>query len=355
MRFKYKIILSITLCMIIFLASILVLALSGSNSETVSSGSLEILDKIKTAELNGKEITLNNSDISDISSMYFKKSITKGNVKVKNLRLSMKDNLMIVNILFSYKKINLTFSSKGYVECNNGKVEYKPTSFKLGNLMLSKKLVMNFLKEYKNDKFIINDEKITISNSALPLKIIAITIANSEMNVKIEKNGIKNILNNIDNKQVNSSITNNSTTNKPNNSNNGNDSNNGNESNNGNDDNSYSKGSNNQISNGNDIESQNNSTNNNESSEIESLKQLSQNLSGAIASDSNPKGQQIIQMIKASVDRKISNPSYDVRNDSVVVKTQYNKLTPKEKKDVKNALLTNVDLSNASELQKFMN
>lgn len=365
MKLKYKIITIISGLFIIYIAAAIILVFSGANYKLVSSYTTEIFDEINYAKSHGNSVTLTSSDLNDISHIYIKKGLTKGNFTIKAVDISLRDNSIILKIPSSYKKVNILLSSEGCIVYNKSKIEYKPYWIKLGNLKLPKIMVLNYLKKYKNDLFSVDCDKILFTNNIFPLKIAEINISKDRMIIKFEKDNTKNVVNSINDTNKTQSLTSTSG---------GNDASQNSISNNISADPNANisfpqKGAN--VNGKQDAEQATNNTSvqtngttsgttssssnkNQNTSENQSLKKLSEQLSSAVSAAKDNNEKQLLIMIKASIDRKIVDSSYDIKNDSDQAHEAYSKLNPSEKNSLKSNLLGNVDLSNADSLKYLL-
>ena len=85
-------------------------------------------------------------------------------------------------------------------------------------------------------------------------------------------------------------------------------------------------------------------------STTQKLKEVSSQLSTVYGIVKTAAEKSIISKIKASVDKTISDSSYDCKSDVETVKSMYNKLTSDEKSDLQDAVMNNMDVSELMEL-----
>lgn len=85
----------------------------------------------------------------------------------------------------------------------------------------------------------------------------------------------------------------------------------------------------------------------------DALIKVSSQLSSAISSLGSSQERQVLQNIQASINDTISDPIHDYNSDVSAVRKLYNTLSAQQKKNVKEALISNVDASLAFKLRSI--
>ncbi|MFL0246249.1 hypothetical protein [Candidatus Clostridium stratigraminis] len=299
-----------------------------------SSSALDALEKVKAASGNG-ELLLNNEDTNALINLYFKNKLSSGALKVKEIYSDIEGNNISLFLPFTINKISLTLSTKGTLSYENNKYIYKLASIKLGKLPLPKGLLFSIAKKYSSSSLSITNGEIQLRN-ILPLKISALTVKdnlllvsivtskeNSNTTQKGWNNSSSNIVTELFKNMLNIDTVNN-TSSGTNSSSNVSSSNNAN--------NSTPKSS---------PEAENN----------KKLKLLNSQLILAASSLKSIQEIKAMTMMETAVQKAISNPSYNFSADITETKKYYNTLTKEQKTHIKQAILSNVDIQNAMDLQ----
>lgn len=143
--------------------------------------STEVLTKLKVLQFKGGDFELTQKDVDELSSLYFAKPISKGNITIKGANIEIKDNELLIKAPITYKKLNLLLSSKGKLTFSNGEITYDADNFKIGMLTLPKKLVMSQILKLNNKSVSTQDNLIKINPSVLPMEITSLKIEDNKI------------------------------------------------------------------------------------------------------------------------------------------------------------------------------
>lgn len=346
---------------------------------TLNNSSAEnVINKITTAEKEEKIITLTKEEINSLFSTVYKKPKQKGNITVRTPQVDLEGDKVVAKVPITYKSVEVVLWTKGSVSQDEENIIYSPDSFKVGKLPVPKLMVINKLKsQLKDENITIENSNILINKKAVPFSITDINIKDDIMNMKISKispsllfDGGKNVkieldelkaeLNSLkekglteDQKQKIQEIINKIDKNANFNS---------------------------QEILQNIVKDIDNISKNikdgNKKQEVEKVKQeankkqeeinknlaqaktsllrLSGQLSAAQGAVSSSGGKQAIGIMVSTANKMASDPSYNYGGDAVAARSIYNKLTSQEKAQVKNAIFSNVDMSNVSQIRQLL-
>ena len=170
--------------MIILLGLIAIFAfvITQNNELTLrKTNSVEVINKFKNMQSNGGAFELNQKDIDEVSSLYFKDSKSKGNIIIKGINIQILKDEILIKSPISYKKINLVFSSRGKINFSNGKISYIADYFKIGNLSLPKGLVVSQIKKVNSKILYVDGNLLKINSNVFPFKINNFKIINNKI------------------------------------------------------------------------------------------------------------------------------------------------------------------------------
>lgn len=346
---------------------------------TLNNSSAEgVINKITSAEKDEKMVALTKEEINSLLSKVYKNPKQKGNIIIKAPQVDLEGDKAIVKIPVTYKSIEVVLWTTGSVSQDEEHIIYSPDSFKVGKLPVPKSMVISKLKsKLKDENITIEDSSILINKKAVPFSIMDINIKDSIMNMKISKispgllfNGGKNVKIELDklkdelnalkekgltaeeNQKIQEII------NKI-------DKNLGSNSreilqNIVKDIDNISKN----IKDGDkkqevekvkeEVNKKQEEINKNQAKAKASLLRLSGQLSAAQGAVSSPGGRQAIGIMISTASKMASNPSYNYGGDEAAARSIYSKLTPQEKTQVKNAIFSNVDMSNISQIRQLL-
>lgn len=355
----------------LLIAGSVVLAFNKQGYTLNNSLASGVINKITTAEKNEDMITLTKEEINSLLSTVYKNPKQKGNIIIKTPQVSLEGDKVIVKIPITYKSMEVILWTKGSVSQDEENIIYSPDSFKVGKLTVPKSMVISKLKsQLKGENITIEDSNILINKKAVPFSITYISIKNDIMNmniskvspsllfdggkgVKIELNKLKDQLNSLKEKSLtteqNQKVQ--EIINKI-------DKNLGSNSreilqNIVKDIDNISKNIKDE-SKKQEVEKVTEEINKNQAQVKASLSRLGRQLSAAQAAVSSTGGRQAIGIMVSTASKMASNPSYNYGGDAAAARSIYNKLTPQEKFQVKNAIFSNVDMSNVSQIRQLL-
>ncbi|MBE6067133.1 MAG: hypothetical protein E7211_05440 [Clostridium lundense] len=369
----------LTLIIIMLLiAGAMILAFNKQGYTLRNSPTENILNKITAAEKDGKTISLTSEEINSLLSVVYKNPKQKGNIIVKTPQIELEGDKMIAKVPVTYNSIQVVLWTKGSIEQNGDHIIYLPDSFKIGKLPIPKSMVLNKLEAYAaNERFTIENSKILMPQKLVPfsisdinvkgnimiIKISKVTINSlfdGEKGVKIELDKLKEQLNSLRQKgltaeqdrkiqEIMSKIDKISNSNSremlqnivkeiDNISKNIKDSN--------------TKKEVEKIKE--EANKKQEEVSKNEQQAKASLLRLSGQLSAAQSAVSSPKGKQVIGAMVSTISKMASNPSYNYEGDTAAARSLYNKLTTREKNEVKTAIFSNINMSDVGQIRQLL-
>ena len=167
--------------------------------------SIDVIKKIKNIKAKGGVFELTQKDINDLSSLYFQNPKNKGNITLRGVNIEMlNDEILNDEILIkapiSYKNLDLLLTSRGRLNFSNGKITYVVGNFKIGNLPLPKKLVIDLISKISNETLYAQEDSIKISPGIFPFKINNFKIIHNKILGTAQKLDIKVLFDSIDKK-----------------------------------------------------------------------------------------------------------------------------------------------------------
>jgi len=288
------------------------------------TNSIDVMNKLK--DIHGKDgkFELTQKDIDELSNLLLKPK-TEGNLAFAGVNIEISNNELLIEAPVTYKgykKVNLLFSSKGKLNFSDGKITYAPDNFKIGKVILPKKLVMAQVLKLNNEKVYAEDNLIKIDPSVTPFKINSFKIEDDKIiGTATTQAVIAPLKNNAKKQQLANETVKNS-------------------------ENSVVDASKDLSKNASKITQKQTET------KINSLKKVQDDLSDAYDEVDTSKEQQVISKMQSAVSKMEANPSYDATKDQASVKSSYNTLDNDSQDRVKVALFTNVDQDNLGQLKQ---
>lgn len=181
---------------VILLVAVAILAyMSLYNGEQVTqkTASSNVVQKLTKHILgSGGDFEISQEDMNGLIGEYFKNPVSKGDITIKEINTKMLDGKILVEAPFSYKKINLLFSTTGKISVLDGKITYSADNFKIGKLILPKKTIMTQIsKRSKKDVFYVEGDIIKINTDKFPLKVNSLEIKDDKLLGTLGFKGIK--------------------------------------------------------------------------------------------------------------------------------------------------------------------
>ena len=161
-----------------------------------------IIHKLKDIQEKGGEFELTQNDIDEASNLYFSKPKSKGDITLQGVNIEMLKDEIIIQAPITYKKLNLLFTSRGKISFINGEIAYAADNFKIGKLSLPKNLLISQIEKLNDKSFYVEDDLIKISPSVFPFKINNFKVMDNKILGVVEKLDIKMLFENIDTKSV---------------------------------------------------------------------------------------------------------------------------------------------------------
>lgn len=120
---------------------------SDHNYALKTYATLDAADKIKEAQKSGAAITINKDEINELTQIYFKKDISRGDFVLKRINVALQNDKMIFYAPVSYRGIEFLLSAKGTINYDQGKVFiFVPDSFRIGKILVPNVAVFAMVK-----------------------------------------------------------------------------------------------------------------------------------------------------------------------------------------------------------------
>jgi hypothetical protein len=291
---------------------------TGYASETLDTTKPALSSTLSLKDFaSGESISLSSEDINKLLAHSLTKASTFGSINIESFRNTIKDNRLGFSALTKLHGVKLLLSTNGRLEYDGTSICYYPEYFKLGRLSLPKAFVYNQLKNYITiDSY---KDKIFIDKNKLPINIESLKVENNILNVRLAKLSLNDVPpapsnNNADNTASPSSPSAKATVppQKP-------------------------------TTPVPSVKEQKSSSNQGSTS-TDILKKTSSDLKKAYTSAKTTSEKQVIQAIQNTVTKLIQNENYEYENDAAVILSKYDKLTAAEQSDLRNVILSHVDL-----------
>ena len=162
------------------------------------TNSTEVIHKFKDVQAKGGRFELTQKDINELSSIYFAKSKNIGDITLMGVNIELLNGKILIKAPIIYKKLNLLFSSTGKFNFSNGEFVYVADNFKIGEITVPKNFVISQISKLKNKILYIKDNSIKIKSSIFPFTIDNFKIVDNKIQGTAEKLDIKMLLENDD-------------------------------------------------------------------------------------------------------------------------------------------------------------
>lgn len=360
-----KISVFIAIILIITAVFFVMILWNGKYTAPLSTG-IEAADKIREVQKKGGMVSFDEKECNELIDIYFRKYFGKGTLSVKGMYAFLDGNSIILKAPVKYKNISMVLAAEGTVSYADGSLNFTPQYFKAGMFRIPKSIVLKAMKKYVK-AIAVSKGRISIPKSSMPFSISYAEIKDGKfvMNISYAANGlfddkiaalkkaekglismqpkastkaekekiedtieeIKKVVENPD--KVNASVV---------------------------------KDVDNKI---NDIIqiSQNNENKSqaqkikeglgtSEQKKKQSLSRVNSELSSAMASLGSSDEKQVIELMQSAIYKMMQSTSYNYGSDVSAVKDKYRSLSESSRKDVKSAILYNVDSGTITDLRK---
>jgi len=162
------------------------------------TNSTEVIHKFKDVQAKGGRFELTQKDINELSSIYFAKSKNIGDITLMGVNIELLNGKILIKAPIIYKKLNLLFSSTGKFNFSNGEFVDVADNFKIGEITVPKNFVISQISKLKNKILYIKDNSIKIKSSIFPFTIDNFKIVDNKIQGTAEKLDIKMLLENHD-------------------------------------------------------------------------------------------------------------------------------------------------------------
>jgi uncharacterized protein YpmS len=173
----------VSIILLVAFAILVYMSLYNGQQVTQKAASSNVVQKLTKDILgNGGQFEITQEDMNGLISLYFKSPTSNGDITIKEVNTKMNDGKILIEAPFTYKKINLLFSTTGKIGVLNGEITYAADNFKIGKLTLPKKTIMSQISKHsKKDVFYVEDDIVKINTDKLPLKINTLEIKGDKL------------------------------------------------------------------------------------------------------------------------------------------------------------------------------
>ena len=148
-------------------------------------------------QVRGGKFELTQNDIEELTSIYFGKPKSKGDIALRGLNIEILNSEVYVKAPIIYNRFNLLLTSTGKIVLSNGAIVYVPDNFKMGKLIVPKNLIIYLISNLNNKIIYIQDNTIKIRASMLPFKILNFKIIDNKILVTAMTLDTKMLLENL--------------------------------------------------------------------------------------------------------------------------------------------------------------
>lgn len=329
----------VLIIIIIFVFTIVGLA-SAKDYEFYTNQSTVLIEKVLEADFTGKDIIITDRELNELINKVIDSRSEFGDVKINKFNVIFQDEELKLISNFSVKKLSFQLSTTGKIQIDDKYIYFIPETIKLGKIKLPHRMIFKLINNNQHiSKFII-DNKVKFDKNILVFNFEEIKISKSQMIIKtqnMQNNNLaaKQINSNIDNtksietKEIenNSNITKNKTVKSP------------------------EQKNNRTISQSNITKEENKQTLSvQDQKKKQLLIELNQQLTSTISKLSDDKQKSVVRTIQTTINKMISNPSYNYSNDIGKVKQRYHSLNQEQKNELVTKLLINTSPALRSEL-----
>lgn len=263
-----------------------------------------IVDKIRSAEKQGGTVELTDPDFNALLELSMRNKSLSGNLKVKALYVQITDGKLKMYVPISYRGLNLIIVSTGDLVYKDGQVVFQPYYIQVGKLKLPIEFVAKKLHTYSIAGGTIKDNGfVEMPKEVFPFHMTNLTISGEKIVLVLDKvvpQQSQVVEQNPSSAQ--SGLSSPPTVNKSN-------------------------------------------------GKVDLLKRGQSQLSEVYGSVKTAPEKNVIRQIQAVVAKMVDNPAYPFEAESQNVKSQYNRLSPEEKSDIKDAILMNMDTGTLREIK----
>ncbi|NLI92061.1 MAG: hypothetical protein GX434_07565 [Peptococcaceae bacterium] len=289
---------------------------------------LKAIDKVRKAEKLGGTVELSETEVNSIVKFYAAKVLaSQQNIKEVNIKLLDKGIAFFAPASY-LSSIEVVLHSKGNLSSREGSIIYQPQGFWAGSVPLPKSMISYLLSKIAAKGITIEEGNLVLDKEFIPFAIAALDITEGKMTIGFNKS------------TPSSAIAQSNT-----------DSSNGTPSNN----NLSASAIQNNAS---------KDTGNNkpaqpadppkvsDETKKELLQQVNGQLSVVLGKVKTAGEKAIISTIRGVVSKMTANPSYPFQAEAQSVKAMYSKLSPEEKTDLKQVMLSNMNVDTLVEVKK---
>ncbi|MCR1898303.1 hypothetical protein NSA47_04780 [Irregularibacter muris] len=183
--FKKKLIFAF---LVIFLFT-LGLALWQPQPPSISDEDHQVFSLMENALGEKGEIILNKDQINALLKKEFNEDRIIGNLKIKDIGIDMKKEELILHVPIVYRGLSFTLTSRGSIHFEQPYIYYRPNKVMVGKLPIPKSFLLSTIEKQDSEHFTIEEGKIKIDKSILPLSISYIAVKDGQLHVALDKEG----------------------------------------------------------------------------------------------------------------------------------------------------------------------
>lgn len=148
---------------------------------------LEIVEKVRKAEKQGSTVELNNSELNSIIQLYTASKL-RSMPMFNGINARVSDSKIELFVDGIYKdRVKFLLYAQGELDYREGNIIYTPQEFKIGRIPVPKRIVWNQLRNIDYQGMTVHDEYIEVSKDLIPLEITSISVADDKIILDLKK------------------------------------------------------------------------------------------------------------------------------------------------------------------------
>jgi len=273
---------------------------------------LKAIDKVRKAEKFGQTVELNEAEVNSIVKFYAAEVLaSQQNIEAVNIKLLDKGIAFFAQASY-LNSFRVVLNTKGSLSVKNGTVIYQPQGFWAGSMPLPKNMINLLLSKVADKGITLDQGNLVLGREFIPFHISSLDVGNGKMTI-----GFKKSVPAPETAEPNSDS---------------------------------SKGD---SSSGNNFPAKAD----NPTAKTETLPKVSDNTKKELLQEVNGQLSVVLSKVKTAGERAIisailevvskmtANPSYPFQNEAQSVKAMYSKLSTEEKTDLKQTMLSNMNMN----------
>lgn len=270
-----------------------------------------VVDRVRAIEKSGGTIELSEADMNGVLELYLKKVNSSKDILVSGIYTGISDGKINFHVPLKYKSWGFMLYSEGRLVYKKDNFCFVPSTFRIGKLSLPVDYILKKLSLYSIKDTAVKDNSITINRNFLPFDVSSLSIKGDKIVAFIQKSSPESLKPEQLLKPVQAPTV--AQGNRP-----------------------TTAKSNEQTS---------------ETAREALLRRASLQLSGVMSEVKTSKEKEIMGEIQFVVGKMSADPSYPYKPAEDAVKSQYSRLSPGEKDDIKNAILDNMETDTLKQIK----